>query len=106
MAAKRIFAECTGQSFEDVLQQPFFDVVKAVENCPDLFSISYVPDGRAGIDEMKCVLGVGEFASQVLRVPPRRWRFRANGPVRKKTPTTRLPRQPSAPKEPWCVSRA
>lgn len=39
MAAKRIFSECTGHSFEDVLHVPFFDVVKAIEQCPDLFSV-------------------------------------------------------------------
>jgi hypothetical protein len=71
MAAKRIFAECTGLSFEDALQLQFFDVVKAIEACPDLFSISYVPDGREGINEKK-------------------WRFRANGPVKPRKPSTRV----------------
>jgi hypothetical protein len=71
MAAKRIFAECTGLSFEDALQLQFFDVVKAIEACPDLFSISYVPDGREGINEKK-------------------WRFRANWPVKPRKPSTRV----------------
>jgi len=92
IAAKRIFSECTGQSFEQILQLPFFDVVHAIESYTDLFSICYVPDGRAGVDEMK-------------------WRFRANGPVRKRAPKTRRPAVRTAPpqappttstgREPW-----
>jgi hypothetical protein len=39
IAAKRIFSECTGQSFEQILQLPFFDVVHAIESYTDLFSV-------------------------------------------------------------------